>query len=104
MPYTISRLVYLNVEMGNYEKALTYYKKALTHSEPFEPEWLHYNAAIIYAKTGQDKQALRILDLAVKAGGDAVVKRAMSDEALRQIKSTPDFKRLVKLSARRRNR
>jgi len=104
MPYTISRLVYLNVEMGNYEKALTYYKKALTHSEPFEPEWLHYNAAIIYAKTGQDKQALHILDLAVKAGGDAVVKRAMSDEALRQIKSTPDFKRLVKLSARRRNR
>ena len=104
MPYTISRLVYLNVEMGNYEKALKYYRKALTHAEPFEPEWLHYNAAVVYAMTGRAKQALDILDLAVKAGGEAVVKRAMTDKALRQLKSTSDFKRLIKLSARRRTR
>lgn len=104
LPYTISRLVYLNVEMGNYERALTYYQKALTHADPFEPEWLHYNAAVVYAQTGRAKQALHILNLAVKAGGEAVVKRAMSDEALQKIKSTRDFKRLVRISARRRNR
>jgi len=46
----------------------------------FEPEWLHYNAAIVYAKTGHPKQALDILDLAVKAGGEAVIKRALSDK------------------------
>jgi tetratricopeptide (TPR) repeat protein len=104
MPYTISRLVYLNMEMGDYESALTYYKQALTQQEPFEPEWLHYNAALVYAKTGRPKQALDILDLAVRMGGEAVIKRAMSDKALAQLKRTADFKKLIKLPAKRRNR
>jgi tetratricopeptide (TPR) repeat protein len=104
MPYTISRLVYLNTEMGNYENALNYYQKALSHSEPFEPEWLHYNAAVIYAKTGMSKQALDILVLAVQEGGEAVVKRAMSDSALQRVTSTTHFKKLMKQANRRRNR
>jgi len=104
MPYTMSRMVYLNMEMGDYENALNYYRKALSDDEPFEPEWLHYNAALVYVKTGRAKQALDILDLAVKAGGEAVIKRALSEEALKQLKQTPDFKRLVRLSAKRRNR
>ncbi|MDQ1240708.1 MAG: hypothetical protein QG577_2894 [Thermodesulfobacteriota bacterium] len=104
MPYTISRLVYLNTEMGNYENALNYYQKALSHAEPFEPEWLHYNAAVIYAKTGMSKQALDILVLAVQEGGEAVVKRAMSDSALQRLTSTTHFKKLVKQANRRRNR
>ncbi len=104
MPYTISRLVYLNMEMGDYEAALKYYRQALSQNEPFEPEWLHYNAAIVYAKTGHPKQALDILDLAVKAGGEAVIKRAMSDKALQPLKRTPDFKKLIKLPTKRRNR
>ena len=72
---------------------LDYYHQALDQTEPFEPEWLHYNAALVYAKTGRSKQALDILDLAVKVGGEAVIKRAMSDKALRQLKTMPDFKR-----------
>jgi tetratricopeptide (TPR) repeat protein len=104
MPYTISRLVYLNMEMGDYEAALKYYRQALSQNEPFEPEWLHYNAAIVYAKTGRPKQALDILDLAVKAGGEAVIKRALSDKALQPLKRTPDFKKLIKLPTKRRNR
>jgi len=104
MPYTISRLVYLNMEMGDYENALTYYRRALTCEEPFEPEWLHYNAALAYAKTGHDKQALDILDLAVKAGGEAVIRRARSEKALAGLKRLPDFKRLIKMPAKRRNR
>ena len=104
MPYTISRLVYLNMEMGDYEAALKYYRQALSQNEPFEPEWLHYNAAIVYAKTGHPKQALDILDLAVKAGGEAVIKRALSDKALQPLKRTPDFKKLIKLPTKRRNR
>ncbi|MBI5569632.1 MAG: tetratricopeptide repeat protein [Desulfomonile tiedjei] len=104
MPYTISRLVYLSVEMEDYENALKYYHQALSQSEPFEPEWLHYNAALVYAKTGRPKQALDILDLAVKAGGEPVIKRALSDKALRELKGLPDFKRLVRLTTRRRNR
>jgi len=104
MPYTISRLVYLNMEMGDYEAALKYYRQALSQNEPFEPEWLHYNAAIVYAKTGRPRQALDILDLAVKAGGEAVIKRALSDKALQQLKRTPDFKKLIKLPTKRRNR
>lgn len=104
MPYTISRLVYLSVEMGNYENALKYYRKAMSHEEPFEPEWLHYNAAVVYANTGRAKQALDILDLAVRVGGDAVLRRALSDKSLEQLKTSAHFKRLVKLSTRRRNR
>jgi tetratricopeptide (TPR) repeat protein len=104
MPYTISRLVYLNVQMGEYDSALDYYHQALDQTEPFEPEWLHYNAALVYAKTGRSKQALDILDLAVKAGGEAVIKRAMSDKALRQLKTMPDFKRLIKHNTKRGNR
>lgn len=104
MPYTISRLVYLNVEMGDYDSALEYYRKALSQKEPFEPEWLHYNAALVYANTGRPKQALDILNLAVKAGGEAVIKRAMSDKALRTLKAIPDFKKLIKLSGKRRTR
>lgn len=104
MPYTISRLVYLNMEMGDYESALKFYRKALTQKDPFEPEWLHYNAALVYAKKGQPKEALDTLDLAVKVGGEAVLKRAMSDEVLRRLKRTPDFKKLVKLTTKRRNR
>jgi tetratricopeptide (TPR) repeat protein len=104
MPYTISRLVYLNVQMGDYDSALDYYHQALDQNEPFEPEWLHYNAALVYAKTGRSKQALDILDLAVKAGGEAVIKRAMSDKALRQLKTMPDFKRLIKHNSKRGNR
>jgi tetratricopeptide (TPR) repeat protein len=104
MPYTISRLVYLNMEMGDYEAALKYYRQALSQNEPFEPEWLHYNAAIVYAKTGRSKQALDILDLAVKAGGEAVIKRALSDKALQPLKRTPYFKKLIKLPTKRRNR
>jgi tetratricopeptide (TPR) repeat protein len=104
MPYTVSRLVYLKMEMGDYETALTYYKQALSQKEPFEPEWLHYNAALVYAKTGRPKQALDILDLAVRVGGEAVVKRAMSDKALAPLKRTADFKKLIKLPAKRRNR
>jgi tetratricopeptide (TPR) repeat protein len=104
MPYTISRLVYLNMEMGDYESALKYYRKALSQSDPFELEWLHYNAAIVYAKTGRSKQALDILDLAVKAGGEAVIRKALSEKALEELKRLPDFKKLVKLPSRRRNR
>ncbi|MDQ7782593.1 MAG: tetratricopeptide repeat protein [Desulfomonilaceae bacterium] len=104
MPYTISRLVYLNMEMGHYEKALRYYQEALSQQELFEPEWLHYHAALIYAKTGRTKQAISILDLAVRAGGDAVVKKALTEDALRQLKRMPDFKKVVRLSPKRRNR
>ena len=104
MPYTISRLVYLNVEMEDYENALRYYQEALTQNEPFEPEWLHYNAAVVYAKMGRSKQALDTLDLAVKAGGEAVIRRALSEKALDGVKRMPHFKRLVKLSSKRKNR
>lgn len=104
MPYTISRLVYLNMEMGDYEKALRYYREAMSQSDPFEPEWLHYHAALVYAKTGRSKQALDILDLAVRTGGEAVIKKALSEKALARIKRMPDFKKLVKLSLKRKNR
>lgn len=104
MPYTMSRLVYLNAEMGNYENALKFYRKALSQPELFEPEWLHYNAAVVYAKTGMSKQALDILVLAVKEGGEAVVKKAMTDTALQGITAKPSFRRLMKIAARRRNR
>jgi tetratricopeptide (TPR) repeat protein len=104
MPYTISRLVYLNVEMGDYENALKYYHQALSQREPFEPEWLHYNAALVYAKTGRPKQALDTLDLAVRVGGEAVIKRALSDKALRDLKGMPDFKKLVRSTVKRKNR
>ena len=104
MPYTISRLVYLNVEMGDYENALKYYREALTQKEPFELEWLHYHAAVVYAKTGRPQQALHSLDLAVRAGGEAVIKRAMSDKVLRRLKGIPGLRKLVKLNGKRRNR
>jgi len=104
MPYTISRLVYLNVEMGDYDSALKYYRQALSQKDPFEPEWLHYHAALVYANTGRPKQALDILNLAVKAGGEAVIKRAISDKALRTLKQIPDFKKLIRLSGKRRTR
>jgi tetratricopeptide (TPR) repeat protein len=104
MPYTISRLVYLNVEMGDYENALKYYREALTQKEPFELEWLHYHAAVVYAKTGRPQQALHSLDLAVRAGGEAVIKRAMSDKALRRLKGIPGLRKLVKLNGKRRTR
>ncbi len=104
MPYTISRLVYLNMEMGQYEEALGYYQEALSQQELFEPEWLHYHAALIYAKTGRTKQAINILDLAVRAGGEAVVKKAMAEKALSRLKRMPDFKKVVRLSPKRRNR
>ncbi|MBM3299858.1 MAG: tetratricopeptide repeat protein, partial [Deltaproteobacteria bacterium] len=102
MPYTVSRLVYLNMEMGDYESALIYYRKALSQNDPFEPEWLHYNAALAYAQTGRSKQALDILDLAVKAGGEAVIRKALSEKALEQLKRMPDFKKLIKLPSKRR--
>jgi tetratricopeptide (TPR) repeat protein len=104
MPYTISRLVYLNMEMGHYEKALRYYHEALNQQELFEPEWLHYHAALIYAKTGRTEQAINILDLAVRAGGEAVINKAMAEEALRRLKRMPDFKKVVRISTKRRNR
>jgi tetratricopeptide (TPR) repeat protein len=104
MPYTISRLVHLNVQMGDYDSALEYYHQALDQTEPFEPEWLHYNAALVYAKTGRPRLAMDILDLAVKAGGEAVIKRARSDKALRELKTMPDFKKLIKHNSRRGNR
>jgi tetratricopeptide (TPR) repeat protein len=104
MPYTISRLVYLNMEMGNYEAALNYYREALNNGDPFEPEWLHYNAALVYIKTGRAKQALDILDLAVKMGGEAVIRRALSEKALEELKGTPDFKKLIRLPTKRKNR
>jgi tetratricopeptide (TPR) repeat protein len=104
MPYTISRLVHLSVQMGKYENALKYYHEALSQGEPYEPEWLHYNAALVYAKTGRAQQALDSLDLAVKVGGEAVIQRAMSDKTLSGLKTLPDFKRLIKLNAKRKNR
>lgn len=104
MPYTISRLVYLNVEMADYENALKYYHQAISQGEPFEPEWLHYNAALVYAKTGRPKQALVTLDLAVRVGGEAVIKRALSDTALRDLKGTSGFKKLVRNTGKRKNR
>ncbi len=104
MPYTMSRLVYLNMEMGNYEAALSYYQQALSQNEPFEPEWLHYNAALVYAKTGRSQQALDTLHLAVRAGGEAVIKRAMSEKALQELKRIPDFKKLIRLTSKRKNR
>lgn len=104
MPYTISRLVYLNVEMGDYENALRYYREALTQKEPFELEWLHYHAALVYAKTGHPQQALHSLDLAVRAGGEAVIKRAMSDKVLRRLKGIPSLRKLIKVHGKRRNR
>jgi len=90
--------------MGDYECALKYYHHALSHKEPFEIEWLHYHAALVYAKTGRPKQAMDTLDLAVRLGGEAVIKRAVSEKALRPFKRTPAFRKLVKLPAKGRNR
>ncbi|MEW6351251.1 MAG: tetratricopeptide repeat protein [Thermodesulfobacteriota bacterium] len=103
MPYTLNRLVYLNMEMGQYEVALEYYRRAMDLNEQFEPEWLHYNAALVFAKTGRTREALVILDLAVKTGGEAVAQRAMSDAALTGLKSSRDFKKVIRAAARRRN-
>ncbi|MDQ1285923.1 MAG: hypothetical protein QG663_1349 [Thermodesulfobacteriota bacterium] len=100
-PYTVSRLVYLNLQMGYYDTALKYYERALVDKEPFEPEWLHYNAALIYARTGRYNQALEVLDLAVQAGGAEVIDKALGDVALQRLKRTPLFRKLVKLSNKR---
>lgn len=102
-PYTVSRLVYLNLQMGQYDVALKYYERALVEKEPFEPEWLHYNAALIYARTGRYKQALAVLDLAVQVGGSAVIEKALSDAALQTLKKTPLFRRLAKISNKRQD-
>ncbi len=104
MPYTVSRLVYLNMEMGDYESALRYYRHALSQSEPFEPEWLHYNAALVYVKIGRPEKALQALGLAVSVGGEAVIKRAMDEEALKPFKGTAAFKELVKRRTKRKSR
>ncbi len=104
MPYTISRLVYLNMEMENYDAALDYYEQALDNEEPFEPEWLHYHAALVYAKTGRAQQAIDTLDIAVRMGGEAVIKRAMAEKALEQLKQTPAFKKVLKMPVKRKNR
>jgi tetratricopeptide (TPR) repeat protein len=104
MPYTISRLLYLNLEMGHYDNALKYYRRALAQEEPFEPEWLHYNAALVYAKMGRSRKALDILDLAVRVGGEAVIRRAMEDETLSALREISDFSKVVNASGKRRNR
>ncbi len=104
MPYTISRLVDLTTQMGDYEGALKYYHRALGQADPFEPEWLHYHAALVYAKTDHLKKALHTLSLAVRAGGEAVIERALSDKELRQLKGTAAFKKLLKLHAKRKHR
>lgn len=100
-PYTVSRLVYLNMEMGAYEQALDYYHQALDENDPYEPEWLHYNAALVYARTGRDKLALDVLGLAVRAGGPAVIEKALSERSLIRFRQSPDFKKLVRGSKRR---
>ncbi len=100
-PYTVSRLVYLNMEMGAYEQALNYYHQAMDEKDPFEPEWLHYNAALVYARTGRDKLALDVLGLAVRAGGHAVLEKAMSERSLSRFKQNADFKKLLRSSKRR---
>lgn len=100
-PYTVSRLVYLNMEMGAYDQALNYYHQAMDGTDPFEPEWLHYNAALVYARTGRDKLALDVLGLAVRAGGHAVIEKAMSEVALNRFRQTPDFKKLLRSTKRK---
>ncbi len=102
MPYTLNRLVYLNMEMEQYEAALEYYRRALDLKEQYEPEWLHYNAALVFAKTGRTTEALVILDLAVKTGGEAVAQRAMSEAALTGMKRSRDFKKVMRAAARRK--
>jgi tetratricopeptide (TPR) repeat protein len=104
MPYTVSRLVYLNLQIGDYDNALKYYHEAMSYKEPFELEWLHYNAALVYAKSGRPRKALDTLYLAVRVGGEAVIKRALSEKSLRQLKGTAAFKKLIKLPDKRRNR
>jgi tetratricopeptide (TPR) repeat protein len=103
-PYTVSRLVYLNLAMGDYEAALRYYHRAITLNEPYEPEWLHYNAALAYANIGRPRKAVNSLCLAVQAGGEPVLDRAMGEKALDRLRQRSDFKRLMKIPERRRNR
>lgn len=104
MPYAVSRLVYINMEIGDYENALKYYRQALSDKEPFEPEWLHYNAAVVYTKIGRHDQALNTLVLAVRVGGEPVIKRALSDKSFSALTGTTTFKKLMRLPARRRNK
>jgi|GEM_PF-460381 len=104
MPYAVSRLVYINMEIGDYENALKYYRQALSDKEPFEPEWLHYNAAVVYTKIGRHDQALNTLVLAVRAGGEPVIRRALSDKSLSALTATSAFKKLMRSPARRRNK
>jgi tetratricopeptide (TPR) repeat protein len=104
MPYTMSRIVYLNLQVGDYQTALKYYRQALLQREPFEPEWLHYHAALVYAKIGRSKKALDTLELAIQAGGEAVIKRARTETALSALKGSADFKRLTKLPGKRRSK
>ena len=96
MPYTVSRLVYLNLEMGDYENALKYYRHALNLSDPFEPEWLHYYAAVACVKTDRIQEALDLLKLAIGAGGDAVIQRALAEKDLRTLTGTAAFKSFKK--------
>ncbi len=101
MPYTVSRLVYLSMETGDYEGALEYYERALNHNEPFEPEWLHYHAALAYAKSGRQEEALQTLSLALESGDRAIVEHAMGEKALRRLTETSAFKKLVRLHKQR---
>ncbi len=104
MPYTISRLVFLSVEMGDYETALEYYSRALELQDPFEPEWLHYHAALIYAKTNRPKEAVDLLKVAVKLGGEAVIERAITDKGWGALRGIPAFEKLIRSSGKRTGR
>jgi tetratricopeptide (TPR) repeat protein len=95
-PYTLNRLVYLNTEMEDHETALELYQRAVSQDEQYEPEWLHYHAAIVLAKNGRTREALDVLHLAVRTGGEVVAKRALTEDGLEGLKTLPGFRKLVK--------
>jgi tetratricopeptide (TPR) repeat protein len=103
-PYTVSRLVYLSMETGDYQGALEYYRRALNDHDPFEPEWLHYHAALAYAKSGRQEEALQTLSLALEIGDRTIVEHALAEKALRRLTETSAFKELVRIHKQRRSR
>ncbi|MCW9705413.1 tetratricopeptide repeat protein [Fodinibius salsisoli] len=63
-------------EHGNYEKAISLYKKAID-AEPKNPK-LYYNLASAQAKAGQSEQAIRTFEQ-FKSMSDDAERKAMSD-------------------------
>jgi len=91
-PFGYSTRVWAHNALGNNRQALEDLNKSINLAPKYS--WMHWNAAVFYALTGEKKKALTALGIAIRLNS-TMKQMAKAEKNLQSLWNDADFKKLV---------